>query len=62
MSTYYKMQLQLQKEQIKLYLEQTLEALLRTKLKYIHFRKIKVQNGNKLTCRSLQVVTSAAIG
>ena len=39
----------------------TLEALLRTKSKYIQIRKIEVQNGNKLTCGSLQVVTSAAL-
>ena len=39
----------------------TLDGLLRTKLKYIQLRKIKVQNGNKLTCGSLRVITSAAL-
>ena len=53
MPPYYKLQIQLKKETNQIILGTTLEALLRTKSKYIHLRKIKVQNGNKLTYGSL---------
>ena len=61
MPLYNKVQLQLQKGTSHIILETTLEKLLNTKSKYIQVRKIKVQNGNKLTCGALQVVTSAAL-
>ena len=43
------------------YTSNNVRGTFKTKSKYIHLRKIKIQNENKLTCGSLQVVISTAL-